>query len=329
MSIKETLKKSDFVRKVVKGIKIKKDFRRDANDFCAHYMEARVDIPQLEYNTLMIVHSLEKGLCSKALRPFGKNKVVELIQVMERFPTVYTREPKTPYNSGVSILQKWKDAFDINDWEKDAAYRKVESFLKEERSSVSVNVGAFKYTKDEALKYDGFDYLDAIKTRHSVREFSHKKIIEEDVKYCIEAAIASPSACNRQMCKVYQIEDSDKISTLAEVIMGLGGFDKDGVNYFVFTYDIAAFSFYGERNQGYFNTGLFAMNFANALHFKGIGSCFLQWGNTAQEDEMVRKKLGISKSERIVVVLAAGYYADETISPCSCRKDVNEVYQIL
>lgn len=329
MSIKELLKKNDTLRKYVKGIKIKKDFKRDARDFCDHYMEARSDVPQLEYNVLLIVHSLEKGLSSKSLRPFGKKKVEELIQVMKKFPQSYIDNPNTAYVMGISIIKKWKSTFDENKWEKDAVYAKVEDFLTAVPECDVVEVGSFKYTKELATKYAGFDYLDAVKTRHSVREFSHKVISNDDVKYCVEAAMASPSACNRQMCKVYQIDDPKKIATLAKVIMGLGGFEKEGVNYFVFTYDIAAFSFYGERNQGYFNTGLFAMNFANALHFKGIGSCFLQWGNTAQEDEMIRKELDIPKSERIVVVLAAGYYADETISPCSHRKTVDEVYQVI
>lgn len=329
MDIKELLKKNDSLRKLIKGIKIRKDFRRDAKDFCSNYMEAKCGVPQLEYNILLIVHSLEKGLSSKELRPFGKKKVLELIQVMGKFPEGYSQKPNTPYIMGVSILRRWKDTFDENAWEKDEAYNKVEHFLSITSHYDTVAVGSFKYTKAEASKYEGFDYLDAVKTRHSVREFSKINIKEEDIKYCIEAAIASPSACNRQMCKVYQISNPQKIAALSEVIMGLGGFEREGVNYFVFTYDIAAFSFYGERNQGYFNTGLFAMNFANALHFKGIGSCFLQWGNTAQEDEIIRAKLNIPESERIVVVLAAGYYTDETISPCSYRKTVDEVYKVL
>ena len=329
MDVKELLKKNDSLRKLIKGIKIRKDFRRDAKDFCSNYMEAKCGVPQLEYNTLLIVHSLEKGLSSKELRPFGKKKVLELIRVMSKFPENYTQKPNTPYIMGISILKRWKDTFDENAWEQDEVYNKVDDFLSITSHYDIVDVGSFKYTKAEALKYYGFDFLDAIKTRHSVREFSKINIKEEDIQYCVKAAIAAPSACNRQMCKVYRIANPQKIAALSDVIMGLGGFEREGVNFFVFTYDIAAFSFYGERNQGYFNTGLFAMNFANALHFKGIGSCFLQWGNTSKEDEIIREKLNIPESERIVVVLAAGYYKDETMSPCSYRKTVDEVYRVL
>lgn len=87
-------------------------------------------------------------------------------------------------------------------------------------------VGSFRYTSKEALKYNNIDYLNAIKSRHSVREFSDKKISKDDIKYCVEAAIASPSACNRQMCKVYQVSSHENIELLSNVIMGLGGFEK-------------------------------------------------------------------------------------------------------
>lgn len=85
--------------------KNKKDFKRDAKDFCGNYMEAKSEIPQLEYSILLIVHSLEKGLSSKKLRPFGNEKVKELIQVMNKFPINYIENPNTPFIMGVSILK--------------------------------------------------------------------------------------------------------------------------------------------------------------------------------------------------------------------------------
>ena len=53
----------------------------------------------------------------------------------------------------------------------------------------------------------------------------------------------------------------------------------------------------GERNQGWFNAGLVAMNFVNALHSLGIGSCFVQFGNSNQEEKDLKKLLNINKSE--------------------------------
>ena len=196
-------------------------------------------------------------------------------------------------------------------------------------ASLLIDVGVMNYSKTTAEIFKGFNYTEAIKTRHSVRSFSNQKIKDEDIIDCLQASLHTPSACNRQMCKIYQIADKHKKEKLSDVIMGLSGFEKDGVTYFVFTYDISAFSFYGERNQGYFNTGLFAMNFVNALHFKGIGSCFLQWANNSKDDLYIRKVLGIPPNEKIVVILAAGYYQEECIIPKSYRKSVQEIFKVL
>lgn len=165
-----------------------------------------------------------------------------------------------------------------------------------------------------------------MKTRHSTRDYLIKKISDSDLKYCLESAIHSPSACNRQMCKIYYVDTSSKKEILSKNIMGLTGFNNEAINLFVITYDISAFLFYGERNQGYLNSGLFAMNFVNALHFKGIGSCFLQWSNKHKDEKRIKKELGIPDNEKIAITLAAGYYKDNTIIPKSYRKNIEEYY---
>lgn len=92
------------------------------------------------------------------------------------------------------------------------------------------------------------------------------------------------------------------------------------------TYDIAAFAYSGERNQGLFNAGLATMNFINALHARGIGPCCLQWSNKRSEDRYVRDALGLSDSERIAIVIGAGYYLQENIIPCSVRRPIKNIF---
>ena len=98
------------------------------------------------------------------------------------------------------------------------------------------------------------------------------------------------------------------------------------MNYFALTYDVKSMDYYGERNQGYLNAELIAMNHANALHSRGIGYFFIQWSNTASEEREVKKKLGINETEHIAVVLGAGYYADEMYIAKSCRCNMEEIY---
>lgn len=322
------LKKNNTLRHIVKNIKIKNHFKYDAKDFCKYYMEAKQDIQQLEYNTLLVVHSLEKGMGSKELRPFGKQKVVELIDILKQYPRDIDVLSNTPYKMGISILIQWKKLFEENGWKTDDVYTLVDNYLREKgNSDLLVDVGAFELTEEN--QYRGFNYLDAISTRHSIREFAKRSLAEDDIEYCVKAAMQSPSACNRQMCKVYWVKDANKKELLQKTIMGLGGFEQEGTSFFLITYDIGAFSFYGERNQGNFNAGLFAMNFVNAMHFRGIGSCFLQWGNTAKEDRMIRSELNIPESERIAVVVAAGYYPKKCMALKSCRKNSKEILGVI
>ena len=128
------------------------------------------------------------------------------------------------------------------------------------------------------------------------------------------------------MIKIYQVSNRENCDVITDTIYGASGFTRDTVNYFVLTYDVKSLDYYGERNQGYLNAGLVAMNLANALHSRGIGSCFIQWANTASEEQEVKNHLGISKTEHIAVVLGAGYYADEMYIAKSCRRDMEEIF---
>lgn len=86
MSVKEQLQSIDALRRVVKAHKVRREMRTDANRFVANYAESMSDHACVDYHVLLIVHSLEKGMCSQSLRPFGKKKVRELIDYLRRIP---------------------------------------------------------------------------------------------------------------------------------------------------------------------------------------------------------------------------------------------------
>lgn len=327
MKIKESLKKNAFLRKIIKNKKVKREYKKDYRHFISFYMENKETENQIEYEILLYVHSLEKGMSHKNLRPFGEKKVEDLISLLEKLQ-IESVQGSTSFKMGVSILKEWKNLYDLNEWEKSETYKKVEVFLKKIRINFEeVNVGTKIYNGSLYKDYQNYDYLEAISSRHSVRDFLKRSISNDDIEYCVKAAIKSPSACNRQMVKVYYIDTNTKKEALSNILMGLSGFNKENVNFFVFTYDVSAFSFYGERSQGLLNSGLFAMNFVNALHFKGIGSCFLQWGNTVAEEEKIKNILEIPENERIAIVLGAGYYVEKCLIPASERKKISEVFK--
>ena len=139
-------------------------------------------------------------------------------------------------------------------------------------------------------------------------------------------SIKTPTACNRQMCKIYYIESEKNKKIIEKYGQGLGLFDLKNANYFVITFDISANYFIGERNQGWFNAGLVTMNFVNALHSLGIGSCCIQFGNSFKEEIDFKKYLNIKESERIAVIITCGYYDNVMRIPYSSRKPIYDVY---
>ena len=146
---------------------------------------------------------------------------------------------------------------------------------------------------------------------------------EDDI---LEIVRLTPTACNRQMCKLYYIQDDKKKDILSKAINGLTCFDVETLNFFVITYDQNAFFTVKERNQGFFNAGLFTMNFVNAMHSKGIGSCILQCDNLPKDESKLKTELYIPQNEKISVFVVSGYYDNKFSVPVSPRKPKKDLF---
>ena len=69
--------------------------------------------------------------------------------------------------------------------------------------------------------------------------------------------------------------------------IGKGDFYLEGVNTFIITFDLNGLQGPGNRNQGYFNVGLFSTNLVNAFHSLGIGTCYIQFSNSVKKEEQL------------------------------------------
>ncbi|GHU61336.1 hypothetical protein FACS189418_0830 [Clostridia bacterium] len=327
--LKELLKQNEVLRKLVKKKKNTAEFLQDAKEFNTYYLEEGKSENVLEYQMLLLVHSLEKGMCMKELRPFGGEKCQELIRLINRYEQLSKTEESSAYQMAFSILNKWRLFYEEHHWQKDAYYALVNKFLKKQENHSQLAVGFKEISKEELTKGMQIPFSRFCASRHSVRKFSSTPISEEVLWDCVKTALTAPSACNRQMCKVYAVKKKEHRQFLNKMVIGVNGFEKEYMQYFLITFDLSSFNFYGERNQGFFNAGLFAMTFAFALHEQGIGSCFLQWSNTAAQSQETKRRLSIPLREKIVVAIGAGYYAEHNQIPCSYRKKVEEVLRVL
>ena len=326
MNIKKALKARPIIRKIGQAINTRMQFSDDAGDFNRYYVGEAEKKGDYRYSIMLLVHSLEKGMCFQNPRPFGSEKVKELISLLTLYST--NNQTSFEYKLGISALAAWKSFFEDHKWELERGYKDVKDFLEHKTLDSQIISGVKKY-KPCIQPEDADAFENIVSSRHSVRDYKDKKIDPADVQYALKCFVETPTACNRQMCRVYYIDKPETRELLNSVLIGIPGFNKKTVQYFIITYDLAAFAYSGERQQGMFNAGLCAMSFMLGLHVKGIGSCCLQWSNKYKQDKEVRDRLGIRPSERIGIVIGAGYYLEENTIPCSVRRNPEEVFTIV
>ncbi len=316
------LKNNTLLRRIGKKILIYKAFKNDAYDFSRFFVEEANRRNDYRYSIMLLVHSLEKGMCMPNPRPFGFEKVHELISCLDKTNNHSSFE----YRLAISILFSWIRFFDEHGWTYDDTYVFVKKYLIERNNSDLLS--GYKEYKGSSIDKSE-KYYDVISTRHSVRDFKSDTLKDDDVDFAVKCFIETPTACNRQMCGLIYVDNPEVKRLLDNRIIGLPGFNEANIHYFVITYDLAAFAYSGERQQGLFNAGLCTTNFINALHSKGIGSCCLQWSNKTSEDKEVRKALGLQSGERIGIIVGCGYYKENNLIPCSTRKSKEDIYRVI
>ncbi|MBO4812879.1 nitroreductase family protein [Candidatus Saccharibacteria bacterium] len=279
---------------------------------------------QLEYKLLTELHKLEKGFGATNQRPFGVTKVKTVIRLLDS-----NKIPKESYAHKLaeSMLVSYKELYEENQWTELDQYKKVCDYIDRNPCRKTIGYGAKNVAASSLKTINIVEYASFLSRRHSTRSFSGEKVSDVEIKKAIDAAILSPSACNRQPCKVYHIKKRKNISSLKAILPGFNLFDTDNMTLLVVTFDMSFALFVGERNQGWFNSGLFSMNLVNALHAEDIGTCFLQWGERFSIEKKVKRQLGIPDSERIAVVIACGHYKNRINILHSARRPTDEIYR--
>ena len=309
---------------------IEREYLYDINFYTSNRMYASKDNNGngLSYNILFNTHTLEKGLSHFDLRPFGEKKIKTIIDLLKKQLNFNNYERLFSFVNGINSLREYKKVYKEHKWTYKQEYKEVSDFLKDYENIKEQRAGAYILTKEELKNDYDIDYYKFIKSRHSTRNYKNIPLKMEDIKKAIEMAKFSPSACNRQYIKVHYYPKGKMRENVIDYSIGKGGFYLDGVNTFIITFDTNALHDAGERNQGYFNAGLFSTNFVNALHSLGIGTCFIEFNNSVEEEQKLKKLNEIPYNERIAVILFAGYYDEKSFFCVSPRKDSEEFFKL-
>ena len=302
-----------------------KEYLYDKDFYKKYNMGTEESLNKLGYESIIHTHTLEKGMEHFELRPFAVEKTRYIMSLIKRESKYENYENKFAFINGINSLREYKKIYEEHNWINKDEYKKVDEFLKNYSKVENQKAGAYILTKKELQKDYGIDYLKFVKSRHSTRNYKNEPIKLDDVKAAVEMAKYSASACNRQYIKLHFYPSGKMRDNVIHYALGKGGLYLDGVNTFIVTFDVNGLSGIGERNQGYFNAGLYSTNLVNAFHSLGIGTCFIQFANSVKDEDDLKRKNEIPEYERIAVILFAGYYDEKSIFAVSPRKNVSEL----
>lgn len=268
-------------------------------------------------------HKLEKGLCMPGeKRFFGYGPASATLALLKDWRTsgFATSDPiycgaletihayrrrieETP--SGQTILLK--KALD------DEIRRNPERFPELQtpcRASLNVRDGSFDVLESLSL------------ARRSVRSFTSTNVDIDLIKRAVKIAQLSPSACNRQPCRVHHYNQRDAIDSMLELQNGNRGFGHTISALLVLTAEASTFFDASERHEPYVDGGLFAMSLVLALQAQGISSCCLNWCVEPAQDKAAHMRGNIPASERIIMYIAIGYADAAALVPRSPRRQL-------
>jgi nitroreductase len=169
------------------------------------------------------------------------------------------------------------------------------------------------------------DFEKFMQHRHSVRQYAKGPLDDETIVRIVRNAQQCPSVCNRQTCKVYAINNLERVQELLAFQAGNAGFRQDIQTVFIVTSNLSEMNLIGERYQGWIDGGIFAMALALAIHAEGLGACFLNWSVQPSQDRAMRKHLGITDDELVITMMSAGHLKEVFSVPVSHRRPLEEV----
>lgn len=170
----------------------------------------------------------------------------------------------------------------------------------------------------------GKGFVELAEHRYSVSEYSAEPVSQDVLDKVYAVAMKTPSVCNRQATRVYQITNPAKVKAALDIQGGFHGYAAPPVLLLV-TSDIRAFMNESERNEPFTDGGLFSMSLLYALEAYGLAACPLNAMFDLSQAQCTRKLLGIPDNEFLIMYIAVGNFPDTVPVCCSTRKAVADV----
>ena len=287
---------------------------------------------ELQGKILVISHSLEKGMGMKCVKTgFGQKKALTLSKYLLEYIRLSQDVNCFAFREGYSMLKRYINFQNDNCFE----VKRVESQLVKISSLIcgttgddsktvgEIKCGYYNFDSDRLLINKELNVESFLKNRHSIRDYKNEMVSREVIEKVVSLANLSPSACNRQPCKVYCTSTEEETKYIDSLITGTNGFKGSIPNFAIITADRNLFSGL-EQFQWYINGGIYTAYFVLALHSMGLGSIIMQWFAFYKTEKKIKKYFDICKNEAIVAIVGFGECAQQVKCLEAQRKDVSE-----
>lgn len=290
--------------------------------------EDSTDKARVETRLAFDIHRLEKGLSHVSFHyGFGKGVLGEISKRMTMLETADPAYAANPlYLQGLAVLGEYKRRHMEADYDLFEVAALVPDHIWRQAGGMADSHLAGSFLIDAAGKRDnlGAGFVELAERRYSVREYSTEPVPQNVLDKVYEVAMKTPSVCNRQATRVYQITDPSKVKAALDIQGGFRGYAPPPVLLLV-TSDIRAFMNEAERNEPFTDGGLFSMSLLYALEAYGLAACPLNAMFSLKQERRTRQLLDIPDNEFLVMYIAVGNFPD-TVPVCrSTRKSAESI----
>lgn len=298
-----------------------------SNAYRNMYWPSRNKSPlQLTSELLFQYHKLEKGLVMPGpKRFFGEAPAKAVLELLAIWHLSGVSREDPVYLGALETLHTYQNRLESEFLDKeDRVLSSLRSFLHNhptKSASLATPQLLVNLDCEENISAHVFEQLAS--ARRSVRSFSSREVPRAMVEHSVRLAQLSPSACNRQPCRVYLVRDEGRKKALLALQNGNRGFGHLIPTLAAITSDSSAFFDASERHEPYVDGGLFSMSFMFALTSQGLATCCLNWCVPPEQDKSLRTLLPLADGELVVMLMAIGYPEPNALVPRSPRKSTD------
>ena len=316
------------IKKIVRKVKSKYNIIKLEKNYLKKYEKYAFNPNETSYNSYeqyeavitRLYHTVEKCLAFNNFTPGrGKKNVKLLINVMKNYILDGYNKDSYFYNCAYSALVEYVNINEKNGCKDD----EIKSILTGLEGNDNKQGGIIKYQPYSVDDIQKLNYEKFIKSRHSIRHFTEKKVEMDSVINALNLAQFTPSACNRQGWKTLIVDQKDIIKKVLNNQNGNEGFGNEFDKLILVLGDLKFFNNDRELFQVFIDSGMYAQSILNSLYYYGIGSVPLSASLSVEQDNNIRKILDIKENEIIILFIGIGSFPKNCITTKSSRRIPN------